>query len=266
MTNPLYGSDSAPVERTVTTMQPPTAPAGLDRRTLYEEILIVLSLSLLASAAYAIISLLSAPLKGGYVASANQTNVLARQLVSLAFSLAPGLAGGPSAPPERRGRRGDRAGVGPTGARHQARRRVLRGRRARRAGVLLRSGRARREPVRRPGAAARPLVDRADPGAERRAGRAPRRGDRPRVPDHPAASARVEPVRGGRRQARCSAARITCIRGGEGSRATWRWASCSASRSFACAGRGRSSIAHFLLDVAAGVGFILFREHLPGFS
>jgi len=70
-------------------MQPPTAPAGLDRRTLYEEILIVLSLSLLASAAYAIISLLSAPLKGGYVASANQTNVLARQLVAIAFSLAP---------------------------------------------------------------------------------------------------------------------------------------------------------------------------------
>jgi len=24
-------------------------------------------------------------------------------------------------------------------------------------------------------------------------------------------------------------------------------------------------IAHFLLDVAAGIGFILFREHLPGF-
>ena len=70
-------------------MQPPTAPAELDRRTLYEEILIVLSLSLLASAAYAIISLLSAPLKGGYVASANQTNVLARQLVAIAFSLAP---------------------------------------------------------------------------------------------------------------------------------------------------------------------------------
>ena len=69
-------------------MQPPTAP-DLPRRTLYEEILIVLSLSLLASAAYAIISLLSAPLKGGYVASANQTNVLARQLVAIAFSLAP---------------------------------------------------------------------------------------------------------------------------------------------------------------------------------
>jgi len=25
-------------------------------------------------------------------------------------------------------------------------------------------------------------------------------------------------------------------------------------------------IAHFLLDAAAGIGFILFREHLPGFS
>jgi membrane protease YdiL (CAAX protease family) len=89
MTKSLYGSDSRPVERTVTTMQPPTAPAGLDRWTIYEEILIVLSLSLLASAAYAIISLLSAPLKGGYVASANQTNVLARQLVAIAVSLAP---------------------------------------------------------------------------------------------------------------------------------------------------------------------------------
>jgi membrane protease YdiL (CAAX protease family) len=25
-------------------------------------------------------------------------------------------------------------------------------------------------------------------------------------------------------------------------------------------------IAHFLLDVGAGVGYLLFREHLPGFS
>jgi membrane protease YdiL (CAAX protease family) len=70
-------------------MQTPTGPGELDRRTLYEEILIVLSLSLLASAAYAIISLLSAPLKGGYVASANQTTVLARQLVAIAVNLAP---------------------------------------------------------------------------------------------------------------------------------------------------------------------------------
>jgi membrane protease YdiL (CAAX protease family) len=70
-------------------MQASTGPGELDRRTRYEEILIVLSLSLLASAAYAIISLLSAPLKGGYVASANQTNVLARQLVAIAVNLAP---------------------------------------------------------------------------------------------------------------------------------------------------------------------------------
>jgi membrane protease YdiL (CAAX protease family) len=25
-------------------------------------------------------------------------------------------------------------------------------------------------------------------------------------------------------------------------------------------------IAHFLLDVGAGVGYLLFKEHLPGFS
>jgi membrane protease YdiL (CAAX protease family) len=25
-------------------------------------------------------------------------------------------------------------------------------------------------------------------------------------------------------------------------------------------------IAHFLLDTAAGIGFILFRKHLPGFG
>jgi uncharacterized protein len=89
MTNPLYGSDPRQVERTVTTMQPPTAPVDLDRRTLREEILVVLALSLLASAAYAIVNLLSAPLKGGYVASVNQTGELAKQLLGIAFGLAP---------------------------------------------------------------------------------------------------------------------------------------------------------------------------------
>jgi membrane protease YdiL (CAAX protease family) len=69
-------------------MQPPESPS-LDRRTLREEILIVLALSLLASAAYAVLSLLSAPLKGVRVASVNQSNELARQLVGIAFSLAP---------------------------------------------------------------------------------------------------------------------------------------------------------------------------------
>jgi uncharacterized protein len=70
-------------------MQPPAAPPGLDRRTLREEILVVLALSLLASAVYAVLSLLSAPLKGVHVASVNQSNELARQLVGIAFSLAP---------------------------------------------------------------------------------------------------------------------------------------------------------------------------------
>jgi membrane protease YdiL (CAAX protease family) len=56
---------------------------------LREEVLVVLSLSLLASAAYAVLSLLSAPIKGATVASVSQSNELARQLVGLAFELAP---------------------------------------------------------------------------------------------------------------------------------------------------------------------------------
>jgi membrane protease YdiL (CAAX protease family) len=70
-------------------MQPPVSPPGLDRRTIREEILVVLALSLLASAVYAVLSLLSAPLKGVHVASVNQSNELARQLVGIGFSLAP---------------------------------------------------------------------------------------------------------------------------------------------------------------------------------
>ncbi len=49
----------------------------------------VLALSLLASAAYAVLSLLSAPLRGVRVASVNQSNELARQIVGVVFSLAP---------------------------------------------------------------------------------------------------------------------------------------------------------------------------------
>jgi uncharacterized protein len=70
-------------------MQPPASPSSLDRRTLREEILVVLALSLLASAVYAVLSLLSAPLRGVRVASVNQSTELARQLVGIAFSLAP---------------------------------------------------------------------------------------------------------------------------------------------------------------------------------
>jgi membrane protease YdiL (CAAX protease family) len=70
-------------------MQPPASTPSPDRRTLREEILVVLALSLLASAVYAVLSLLSAPLKGIRVASVNQSNEVARQLIGIAFSLAP---------------------------------------------------------------------------------------------------------------------------------------------------------------------------------
>jgi membrane protease YdiL (CAAX protease family) len=60
-----------------------------DRRWLTEEIVIVLALSLLSSAVFAILNLLQGPLKGGYVASVNQSTMLARQVASFVFGLAP---------------------------------------------------------------------------------------------------------------------------------------------------------------------------------
>jgi membrane protease YdiL (CAAX protease family) len=68
---------------------PPAPPSPLSRRSLVEEVLVVLSLSLLASAVYAVISLLEAPVKGVTVASVNQSVVLARQVAAFAFGLAP---------------------------------------------------------------------------------------------------------------------------------------------------------------------------------
>jgi membrane protease YdiL (CAAX protease family) len=61
----------------------------LPRRTLAEETLVVLSLSLLASAVFAILSLLDAPLRGVTVASVSQSTQLARQLFGSLFALAP---------------------------------------------------------------------------------------------------------------------------------------------------------------------------------
>jgi membrane protease YdiL (CAAX protease family) len=60
-----------------------------ERRLLIEEVLVVLSLSLLASAVFAVIDLLSAPLKGAYVASVDQSTQVARQVASFVFGLAP---------------------------------------------------------------------------------------------------------------------------------------------------------------------------------
>jgi membrane protease YdiL (CAAX protease family) len=67
----------------------PTPPAPAGRRTLTEEVVVVLLLSLLASAVYAFLSLLEAPLAGTVVASANQSTQLARQLAGFVFGLAP---------------------------------------------------------------------------------------------------------------------------------------------------------------------------------
>jgi len=67
----------------------PTPPAPADRRTLYEEMLVVLALSLLASVAYAIVSLLTEPLRGATVAAASQNPLFAYQVLGFVFGLAP---------------------------------------------------------------------------------------------------------------------------------------------------------------------------------
>ncbi len=67
----------------------PTPAAPADRRTLTEEIAVVLMLSLLASAVYSVLSLLEAPIAGTVVASANQSTQLARQMAGFVFGLAP---------------------------------------------------------------------------------------------------------------------------------------------------------------------------------
>jgi len=71
--------------------RPAVPPAPADRRTLVEEVLVVLALSLLASAVFAVLDLLSAPLSGVYVAAVDQSNEFARQLAGFVFGLAPFL-------------------------------------------------------------------------------------------------------------------------------------------------------------------------------
>ena len=65
------------------------APTRPDARTIRGEVLVVLSLSVLASAAYAIVSLFQAPLKGVTVTSADQNPLFANQLIGFVFGLAP---------------------------------------------------------------------------------------------------------------------------------------------------------------------------------
>ncbi|HEY7659355.1 MAG TPA: CPBP family intramembrane glutamic endopeptidase [Actinomycetota bacterium] len=61
----------------------------LPRRTLAEETFVVLSLSLLASAVFALLSFLDAPLRGVTVSSVSQSTQLARQVFGIVFGLAP---------------------------------------------------------------------------------------------------------------------------------------------------------------------------------
>ena len=68
---------------------PPVPPAPAGRRTLIEEVLVVLALSMLASAVYAVLDLLSAPLKGVVVAVGDQSPRFSYQLVGFVFGLAP---------------------------------------------------------------------------------------------------------------------------------------------------------------------------------
>lgn len=81
--------------RTVSRMEPigfppvPAAPA--DRRTLVEEIVVVLMLSLLASAVGAVISLLTAPVSGVQVSVGDQSPAFYLQVIDFVFSLAPAL-------------------------------------------------------------------------------------------------------------------------------------------------------------------------------
>jgi membrane protease YdiL (CAAX protease family) len=62
---------------------------ALDRRLMREEVVVVLLLSFLGSAVFAIIDLLSAPIAGVYVAAGNPSNELAKQIFGVVFGLAP---------------------------------------------------------------------------------------------------------------------------------------------------------------------------------
>lgn len=69
--------------------RPALPPTGLDRRTIGEEIGVVLALSLLASVVYAVISLVEAPLAGVTTFAVSQSTSVARQITGLVFGVAP---------------------------------------------------------------------------------------------------------------------------------------------------------------------------------
>ena len=82
--------DAEPSAASVSETAPrPDVPSWVDRRTLWEEVVIVLALSLLPSAVYALISLLEAPIAGVTVRAAFDNVDLVRQVVNIVFGLAP---------------------------------------------------------------------------------------------------------------------------------------------------------------------------------
>ena len=66
-----------------------TATAPPDRRTLRGEVFIVLMLSLLASSTYAVLTLFEQPIAGVVVRVGNQSPIFARQVAGFVFGLAP---------------------------------------------------------------------------------------------------------------------------------------------------------------------------------
>src|SRR5436309_15523534 len=70
-------------------MEPQTRSPAVDRRTLGEEVVVVLVLSLLASAAYSVLSFFEAPIRGVRVVSVNQSSELLRQVLGVVFGLGP---------------------------------------------------------------------------------------------------------------------------------------------------------------------------------
>src|SRR4051794_19249063 len=72
--------------------RPVDAPRpSLDRRTLAEEILVVLSLSFLEPATQAIVEYFKRPLAGQIAYAANQSSLFVDQLIPFVFGLAPVL-------------------------------------------------------------------------------------------------------------------------------------------------------------------------------
>lgn len=67
----------------------PVPAAPVDRRTLVEEVWVVLALSLLASGVYAVIDLLRGPVRGAIAYAAPQTPLFIYQVVGFVFGLAP---------------------------------------------------------------------------------------------------------------------------------------------------------------------------------